>query len=144
MTIAPLPRRTPLQSGAALAAPLALAGVWRRSSRAAPVAAEAAELPVSGTLAAWVVVEPDRGATIRLVQLDAASQPVWQVAAADLTLADPGASLQQVSQRANEMAVKAVAWSWGVPAAECNAGPGRIAHAAGQHLVGYVRWLDLA
>ena len=144
MTIAPLPRRTLLQSGAALAGPLALAGVWPRSSYAAPAAAEAAEPPVSGTLAGWVVIEPDHGATVRLVQLDAASRPVRQVAAADLTLANSGTSLQQVCHRAHAMALEAVARSWGVPPAECIAGRGRIVHATRQRSVGYTLWVDIA
>ena len=143
MTIAPLPRRTLLQSGAALAGPLALAGVWPRPSHAAPVVAEPTESPISGTLAGWVVVEPDRGAKVRLVQLDAASRPVRQVAAADLTLADSGASLQQVCQRAHAMALETVARSWNVPTSECIAGHGRIVHAARQHSVGYTTWVDV-
>lgn len=144
MTISPMPRRTLLQTGAVLAGPLAFAGAWPRSSHAAPAAAEAAEPPVSGMLAGWVVVEPDRGATVRLVQLDAASRPVRQVAAADLTLADAGVSLQQVCQRAHEMAVEAVARSWGVPTAECIASQGRIAHEGRQQAVGYTLWVDIA
>ena len=143
MIIAPMHRRTLLQSGAALAGPLAL-GVWPRPSHAAPVAAEAAAPPVSGTLAAWVVVEPDRGATVRLVQLDAASRPARQVAAADLTLANSGTSLQQVCQRAHAMALEAVARSWGVPTAECIASRGRIAHEGRGQAVGYTLWVDVA
>jgi hypothetical protein len=144
MTIAPLPRRTLLQSGAALAGPLALGATWPRSSHAAPVTAEPADAPLSGMLAAWVVVEPDRGATVRLVQLDAASRPVRQVAAADLTHPASGASLQQVCQRAHAMAMEAVARSWGVPAGECVASRGRIVHEGRQCSVGYTLWVDVA
>ncbi len=144
MTIAPLNRRMLLQSGAALAGPFALAGVWPRSSHAMPLAAEPTEPPVSGTLAGWVVVEPDHGATVRLVQLDAASRPIRQVAAKDLIVGESGASLQQVCQRAHEMALEAVARSWGVPTAECIAGHGRIAHEGRQRSVGYTIWVDIA
>jgi len=144
MTIAPLLRRTLLQSGAALAGPLALARAWPRSSHVAPVAAGPAEQPLSGVLAGWVVVDPDHGATVRLVQLDAASRPVRQVAAAELTLADSGASLHQLGRRAHEIAVEAVARSWGVPAGECVASRGRIMHERRQRVVGYTLWVDVA
>lgn len=142
MTISPLPRRTLLQSGAVLAGPLA-SGIWPQSSHAVPVAAAPAEPPLSGTLAGWVVVEPDRGATVRLVQLDAASRPMRQVAAADLTLEDAGASLQQVCQRAHDVALEAVARSWGVPMAECVASHGRIVHKERGRTIGYTLWVDV-
>jgi hypothetical protein len=132
-----------LQSGAVLAGPIALARIWPRSSHAAPIAAEPIT-PLSGTLAGWVVVEPDRGATARLFQLDAASRPIRQVAAADLPLAGSGASLQRVCQRAHEIALETVARSWDVPTAECIAGHGRIVHAARQHSVRYILWVDVA
>ncbi len=145
MTFSPLPRRTLLQSGAALAGPLVLGGVWPRSGQAAPpVTAEPAEPPLSGTLAGWVTVEPDSGATVRLMQLDAASRPVRQAAAAELTFADSGASLQQVCRRAHDLALDTVARSWRVPKAECVASRGRIAHAGTGREVGYTLWVDIA
>lgn len=144
MTIAPLPRRTLLQSGAAFAGPLALAGMWPSPSRAAPAVAEAAQVPLSGTLAGWVAVEPDRGPTIRLVQLDAASRPVREVAAAELGSAEAGTSLQAICRRAHAMALETVARSWGVPASECIAGSGRIAHEGRGRAVGYALWVDVA
>jgi len=99
---------------------------------------------VSGTLAGWVVVEPDHGATVRLVQLDAASRPVRQIAASRLTLAETGASFQQVCQHGHELIVDMVAHSWSVPAAECLVSRGRIAHDGTGHSVGYTFWADVA
>lgn len=140
MTTVPLPRRTLLQSGALLAGPLAVAGFWPRPGYAAPVAAEAAGPPMSGTLVGWVVVEPDRGASIRLVQLDAKARPIRQVAAANVSA---GASLDQFGQRAHAMAVEAVARSWGVPAAECVADRGRIVHAGQRREIACALWTDV-
>ena len=142
MTISPLPRRTMLQAGAAVAVPL-LAGFWPSPSEAAPGVSESAVPPVSGMLAGWVVVEPDHGAAVRLMQLDAASKPVRQIAGADLSLAETGASLQQVCQRAHEMTLEAVARSWGVPMAECVVSQGRIAHEGRGQSVRYTLWTDV-
>ncbi len=141
MTDLSMLRRTVLQSGVALAAPLAFAGLCSRPSHAAP---SAIEPPLSGTLAGWVVVEPDYGATVRLVQLDAASQPVRHIATSRLTLAETGASFQQVCQRAHELAVDMVARSWSVPSADCVVSRSRIAHEETGHSVGYTFWADVA
>lgn len=139
----PVLRRTVLQAGAALVAPLALAGIWSQPGRAASTATVVAGPPVSGTLAAWVVVEPDLGAMVRLIQLDAASRPVREVAIVHLTLPETGASLHQVCQRAHEMAMEVVARSWKVSSAECVASPGRIAHKGLAYSVGYTLWADV-
>ena len=144
MTIAPLPRRLLLQSGAALAGPLALAGIWPQSIRAAPGAAGVEDAPLSGMLAGWLVIEPDHGAAVRLVQLDEASRPVRQIAAADVALAEVGTPLQQLCQRAHAVALEAVARSWSVPAAECAVSRGRIAHEGRGQAIGYTLWVDVA
>ena len=143
MTTTRLARRALLQSGAMLAGPLALAGVWPQPVNAASAPGETSGSPLTGTLAGWVMVEPDRGAAVRLVQLDAEARPIRQVAA-DLTLSAPDASLRQLGQRAHAMALEAVARSWRVPKAECVASHGRIAHAGTGREVGYTLWVDIA
>jgi hypothetical protein len=142
-----LPRRVVLQSGAALAVPMALAldGLSPESSQApSGPAGHSEEQPLSGVLAGWLVVEADHGATVRFVQLDAASRPLRDIAAHDLTLAEMGVSLNQLCRRAHELALDVVARSWGVSASDCSIGPGRIEHAGRGQVVGYTLWVDMA
>ena len=138
-----LPRRLVLQSGVALASPFALAGLLPRTGHTAPAASEWADGPLSGALLGWVAVDPDRGATIRIIQLSAATRLGASVATRRMTLDPALASLQRICQHAHKAIQETVARSWDVPPGECVIGSGRITHGKRQQAVSYAVWMDV-
>lgn len=146
MSTEPLPRRSVLQTGALAAGTLTLGGLGARTAQAAPDPA-APLAPLSGALAAWVRLESEGGAEIRLVQLGPAGQPVRKLAGARLSEADLGGSgpgggkLRRACAGAEVLTREVAARSWGVPAAACATTPGRIA--CGDRAVRYTVWVDV-
>lgn len=137
-----LHRRTMLQSGALAAGSLALGGAfWTDPARAeaGPGAAETAE-PITGRLVAWLVIDAERGASLRLAELDASRQPLREVATANV----PASSVTAAWEEANARAVVAMARSWQVAPSECDIGHGQIVHPASGRSVPYAVWTDFA
>lgn len=150
MAIAPFNRRMLLQTGAAAAGSLAmLAG-------AVPGAATAASGPIprlSGSLLAWVILRPDDRAEIRLAHMDANEQVVGQSAPLSLAASELYGGDERVSAwgqmraacaRAQDLAVRIAAKSWGAAAESCAVEPGRIVHAPSGRSVGFKVWAELA
>ncbi len=92
---------------------------------------------IAGPVLAWLVYDPDRGSTVRLVEL-AEGQPVRELATQSFPLLTPAAA----SRKAQEFAVGTVAATWNVPQAACEVRHDCIAHAASGRTVGYRLWVD--
>jgi ABC-type protease/lipase transport system fused ATPase/permease subunit len=136
----PLNRRAVLQSGALVAGALAIgAGAWDDGARAqSSLVAGETETPIAGRLTAWVGIDAERGAWLRLVEL-AAPGPRDVLATA---LA--AGSVTSTLTEADAMALGAVARSWHVPQAECAIGHGCIVHRSSGRSVPYGVWADFA
>jgi hypothetical protein len=132
-----LSRRTVLQSGAFAAGAIAFGGgLWNGSASAGPVAHEAVP-PITGRLVAWLAIEAERGAALRLAEIGA-SGVTREIASATL----PASSVTAAGDEANAWAVTEVARSWRVPPAECALGRGCIVHPASGRSVPYAVWID--
>ncbi len=134
-----LNRRTVLQSGALAAGAFAFGGVLWTSPASAGAAMGEAARPITGRLVAWLVIEAEREASLRLAELGAES-PAREIVSTTL----PATSITAVSAEANAWAIAAVARSWDVPPAECAIGHGRIVHPASGQSVPYTVWIDFA
>ncbi|MDQ2805170.1 MAG: hypothetical protein M3Y41_21770 [Pseudomonadota bacterium] len=132
-------RRTILQSGALAAGSAATGGVWSGAARAS-VRTEAAGEPITGRLVACLSIASAGGATARVVELDAASQPVRDVAHREFA----ANSVTAAHAETDALALDAAARSWGVPAQACRIGPGQIALVDGSRAVSYVVWTEVA
>jgi hypothetical protein len=134
-----LHRRTVLQSGAFAAGAFAFGGgLWNGAASAAPVAPDMAP-PITGRLVAWLVIDAEREASLRLAELDAA-RPTREIASVTL----PASSVMALSAEANARAVTAAARSWQVPPADCAIGHGCIVHPGSGRSVPYAVWIDFA
>ncbi len=137
---ASLNRRAVLQSGALAAGALALSGgAWSGSAQAGnvPVAGEA-DRPIAGRLTAWLAIDFDRGARLRLVELETTSHTPREIVAAQL----PAGSVMTAASEANLTALAAVAQSWRVAPADCAIGHGCIVHRPSGRSVPYGVWAD--
>jgi hypothetical protein len=137
MNLSPFHRRTLLQ-GSATVACLALAGL---PGVPAEAAMEPGPTPLNGALVGWLVLVPDGGGWIRLVELDADANPVRQVA--EETIA-PTASLAGAARQASEAAVRVAAAYWQVPVDECSGARGRIEHSRTGRTIPFSIWTDFA
>jgi hypothetical protein len=147
MTLSPLYRRTLLQGGATIGC-LAIAGLPTTPGLAAPATATTAmattvtdRVPLAGPLVGWVVIQPDGGGRIDLVELDAESRPARQVATEALM---PATSLAAAARQARVTAIRTVAASWQVPEGDCACEWGRIGHAASGRTIPFAIWTDFA
>ncbi len=135
----PLNRRTVLQSGAFAAGAFAFGGtIWNSPASAGPVASDLSP-PITGRLVAWLVIDAERGASMRLAELDA-GHASREIAAVTL----PACSVTAAGAEADAQAVLAAAQAWRVPPAECVIGRGRIVHPASKRSVPYAVWIDFA
>jgi hypothetical protein len=135
MSLSPLYRRALLQGGATVGC-LAFVGLPGTSAVAATT--PGAE-PLAGALVGWLVIAPDGGGRIRLVEMDADSNPVRQVS--EETIA-PSAALAGVARQASAAAVRAAAASWQVPEAACTCAQGRIDHRQSGRTIPFTIWTD--
>ena len=137
-----LNRRVVLQSGALAAGALAFGGaLWSGPASAGPAGADVAEAatPITGRLVAWLVIETEQGASLRLADVGAA-RGAREIASVTL----PASSVMAASAEANARAVAAAARSWGVRPADCAIGHGCIVHPASERSVPYGVWIDFA
>jgi len=137
MTSFALSRRTLLQGGATIGC-LAMAGLPATPGLAAPATDEA---PLAGPLVGWVVIQPDGGGRIDLVELDTESRPTRHVATEALM---PATSLAAAARQARTAVIRTVAASWQVPAEACTCEWGRIGHAASGRTIPFTIWTDFA
>ncbi len=139
MPSSPIPRRTVLTTGGIAAGTLALTSLGGGRSRAAPPL-QPANAALTGPLVAWVVLDLDQGGVVRLVEVDSRSQPVRTIAAESLPLMPPASA----ARRAHELAIRAIAASWGVPRETCRVEGRCITHSASGRSTGYTVWTDFA
>jgi hypothetical protein len=143
-----LARRSILQSGALAAAALGLGTQWPKAARAAAGGPGTGGLaPVTGMVAAWVSLDLQHGAAIRLAQLAGAGQAPLEIADGKVALAtlssDAGGILQSVAAAASSLAIATVARSWNVSSAALRLEPGRIVHVETGRSVNYRAWIDI-
>ena len=136
MTFPLLERRMLLRGGVAVAGGLAFAGLSLDPAAASLPAGAAA---VKGALVGWLVVAPDGGGQIRLVELDALSRPARYLATETIA---PATSLAGASRQAGVAAVRCAAGVWNVPVEECVCGWGRIEHRLSGRSVPFSIWTD--
>ncbi len=137
-----LNRRTVLQSGALAAGAFAFGGaLWSNPATAGPAGPAVAEAapPITGKLVGWLIIEPEKGASLRLADVNEARE-AREIASVTLQ----AASVMAASAEANARAVAAAARSWRVPPADCAIGHGRIVHPASGRSVPYAVWIDFA
>lgn len=134
MTIAPMDRRMLLQSAALAAGSLAVGGSWVPQAGAAVPAEEG---KIAGPVLAWLIYDPDRGSTVRLVEFGS-GEPARELAATSFPLLTPAAA----SRKAQELAVGTIAAAWKVPQAACEVRHDCIAHPTSGRTVGYRLWVD--
>ncbi len=142
MLPAQLDRRTLLRSGGMAVGSLALAGGWTLPANATPptpplTAGLGTEL--AGSVVAWVVLDFDRGATLRLMQLDG-GRPGAELAAHAL----PPVAPTTAADAANQLAIATVAQAWQAPPGTCAIEHSRITHPASGRSIGYAIWVDFA
>jgi hypothetical protein len=142
MSLSPLYRRTLLQGGATIGC-LAMTGLSTTPGLAAAgtVATETERAPLVGPLVGWLVIQPDGGGRIDLVELDAESRPARQVASETIM---PATSLAAAARQARLAAIRTVAAFWQVPAGDCTCGWGRIGHTQSNRTIPFSIWTDFA
>jgi hypothetical protein len=163
MAIAPLNRRTVLQTGAISACGLAFAGLLQPADAVARIAPlpETGPALVSGMLSGWVTVELHHSAVIRFAHIVPGVPPVELgepvrvslrgVAAPGLEMSGlevSGAAVPDQMRRAtaasHHLARAMLARSWNVPIEDCVIGPRHIMDRRAGHRIGYSVWVDLA
>jgi hypothetical protein len=133
MSFPPLSRRTLLRSGTT-AGCLAFTG-----AKLADASPGTAPLPLTGPLAGWLVVTSEGGGQLTLFEIGAQSRPVRQVG---VEIIPPLISVAAMARQASAAAVKVVAASWRVPAADCNCRWGRIEHRQSGRSIPFTTWTD--
>jgi hypothetical protein len=157
MTVLSITRREVLAgatacTGAAMTSHWASAGTPPAEATLGPSTAAPSGKIVAGKIVAWVVVTPERGATIRLAYVLSPGEIVETapilLAAEALTGGAPSASAwrqaQVAAERAQAAALTLIANVWKVSPAECACEVARIAHARSGRSVGYAVWVDVA
>jgi hypothetical protein len=148
MSIAPLNRRTLLQTGACGLAFGALLNSADAASQIAPPPASAPAL-LSGMLAGWVTVELHESAVIRFAHLEPGAPPVELGAPLRISLRDSSGSplldqMRRATTATHQLARAMLARSWNLPVEDCLIEHGHIADRHSGRLIGYSVWVDLA
>ena len=97
--------------------------------------------PLTGALIGWLTLRPDGGGLLSVVQTDAQSRPIRQVATEAI---DPMGSIDKIARRASAILVRTVADSWQVSSADCTCAWGRIEHRHSGQLIPFRIWTDFA
>jgi hypothetical protein len=142
MPPAPLDRRSLLRTGGMAAGSLALAGGWVLPANATtpiPRPSTAINTAPVDSIVAWAVLDFERGATVRLMQLDG-GRPGAELATRSLPPISPAA----LAEVANHLAVATVSGAWLVAPDSCVTQHGRITHPASGRSIGYGVWVDFA
>jgi hypothetical protein len=95
---------------------------------------------VTGNLMGWLVINPDGGGQINLIELDARSQPLRLIASETIL----PTSLAGAARQATAVALRSAAASWDVSAAYCAYKLGRIEHPASGRSTPFAVWADFA
>ncbi len=135
MSFPSLDRRTLLRSGATVGC-LAFTGLGTEPASASSPAGAA---PLTGALVGWLVVAPDGGGQVNLLQVDAQSHPVRQVAVEAI---QSMTSIAGAARQASAAVLRYVATSWQVSATDCTCGWGRIEHRQSGRSVRFTIWTD--
>ena len=113
---------------------------------AAPLARDAASARM---IAAWVLVRPEAGATVRLAFLGDDGRPLGELPPVQFEAAGDGPAshwrqAQEAGAVAQALAVAALASAWGVPSRECEIRSGFIAHPRTGRVMKHAVWVDVA
>jgi hypothetical protein len=137
MSFSPLKRRTLLGSGATVSC-LAFIGLEIEPTSATSPAGSS---PLTGVLVGWLVIAPDGGGQITLLQVDAESRPVRQIAVGAI---QPTTSIAGAARQASTAVLRFAATSWQVLDTDCNCGWGRIEHRQSGRSIPFAIWTDFA
>lgn len=138
MNLPTLHRRTMVKGGAVFAGALALTG---RSAQARAAAEQAGPAGIDGPLVGWLVISPDGGSRLTLLEVDARPTPVREVAAVE---GGPATSVAGAVREAHIAALKTVASLWDVSATDCALVHGGIRNARTGQVVPFSIWTDFA
>lgn len=153
MSIAPLNRRTVLQTGAMGACGLAFGGLLQPADAASQIGPMPASGPalVSGTLSGWVTVELHDHAVIRFAHIEPGAPPVELGAPARVSLrgsSPPGSpafdQMRRATTAAHRLARAMLARSWNVPVEDCVIESRHVVDRRSGRSIGYSVWVDLA
>ena len=138
MSLPRLGRRTLMRSGATVGCCLTFIGL---GSVQVPATALPPGDPLTGALIGWLTLRPDGGGLLNVVQTDAQSRPIRQVATEAI---EPMGSIDKITRRASAIVVTTVANSWQVSSADCTCAWGRIEHRHSGKLISFGMWIDFA
>jgi hypothetical protein len=88
-----------------------------------------------------LTLRPDGGGLLNVVQIDAQSRLIRQVATEAIK---PMGSIDKIARRASAILVTTVADSWQVSSADCTCAWGRIEHRHSGQLIPFRIWTDFA